>query len=237
MNGMRIFGIVMLLLAFSSCFRNQNNQSGQTITEGTDKSFEVIEVIQGNQYTYLKVVENMHIKWVAVTKQDAKRGESYYYDSELEMNNFHSKEIDRTFDAIFFVNQISKTPLQKNLADGMNIHQGKVPVQKENHIQLTKKEGELTLAQIFNDRESFAGKSLDIRGVVVKVNSGIMGKNWIHIQDGTGTDGGFDLTVTTQDIASVNDEVTFKGTLTLDKDFGSGYFYDIILEDAVLITP
>lgn len=236
MNGMRILVIGIVLLALSSCFRNQNNQAGQNAPQ-TDKSFEVIEVINGNQYTYLKVVENMNIKWVAVTRQDVNRGESYFYDSELEMNNFHSKEIDRTFDAIFFVNEISKTPLQDNPGDLMNAHHGKVPVQKESHVQLTKKEGELTLAQIFSDRNNFSGKSLEIRGIVVKVNSGIMGKNWIHIQDGTGADGGFDLTVTTQDMASVNDEVTFKGTLTLNKDFGAGYFYEIILEDAVLITP
>jgi len=234
---MRILGIVFMLMALSSCFRNQNRQNVQNAATGTDKSFEVIEVIHGNQYTYIKVVENMNIKWVAVTRQDVHRGESYYYDTELEMNNFHSKEVDRTFDAIFFVNQISKTPLDKNLADGLNAHHGKIPVQKESHIQLAKKEGELTLAQIFDERNSFAGKSLDIRGVVVKVNSGIMGKNWIHLQDGTGTDGGYDLTVTTQDLASVNDEVTFKGTLTLNKDFGSGYFYEILLEDAVLVNP
>lgn len=237
MHRLRVLGIVFLLFAFSSCFRNQNSQAVQNAAAGTDHSFEVIEVIQGNQYTYIKVVENMNIKWVAVTRQDVRQGESYYYDTELEMNNFHSKEVDRTFDVIYFVNQISKTPVQKNLADGINAHHGKIPVQKESHIQLAKKEGELTLAQIFDERTDFSGKSLDIRGVVVKVNSGIMGKNWIHIQDGTGTDGGYDLTVTTQDMASVNDEVTFKGTLTLNKDFGSGYFYEIILEDAVLVTP
>ena len=63
-----------------------------------------------------------------------------------------------------------------------------------------------------------------------------MGKNWVHIQDGTNSAGSFDLTVTTQEVAEVNDEVTFKGVITLDKDFGSGYFYDVIMEDAVLVT-
>jgi hypothetical protein len=64
-----------------------------------------------------------------------------------------------------------------------------------------------------------------------------MGKNWIHIQDGTsGSDGNYDLTITSQDVAEINDEVTFKGKITLEKDFGAGYFYDVIMEDAALLS-
>lgn len=61
-----------------------------------------------------------------------------------------------------------------------------------------------------------------------------MGKNWIHIQDGTKHNTSFDLTITTQNLPALNDEVTFKGTIMVNKDFGAGYFYDVIMENAVL---
>jgi hypothetical protein len=63
-----------------------------------------------------------------------------------------------------------------------------------------------------------------------------MGKNWVHLQDGTSNNGAFDLTITTQALPKVNDEVTFKGTVTLEKDFGAGYYYDVIMEDAELVN-
>jgi hypothetical protein len=69
---------------------------------------------------------------------------------------------------------------------------------------------------------------------VVKVNKQVMGKNWIHIQDGTDFNNDFDLTITTQDLAEIGDEVTFKGKISVNKDFGSGYSYEVIMEDAVL---
>ena len=71
-----------------------------------------------------------------------------------------------------------------------------------------------------------------MRGKVTKVNSGILGKNWVHIQDGTEAEGNFDLTVTTQETAKVGDVVVVQGKITLNKDFGSGYKYDVIMEEA-----
>jgi hypothetical protein len=94
----------------------------------------------------------------------------------------------------------------------------------------------LPLPKFLDNRQEYSGKEIEIRGVVVKVNKQIMGKNWIHIQDGTNSEGKFDLTITSQDLAEVNDEVTFKGKITLEKDFGSGYFYEVIMEEATLVS-
>ena len=142
----------------------------------------------------------------------------------------------------YFVNQISKTPLNQNPMGGvmpgagaMPAHSGKVETEEKSSISLNKQAGEITIAQIFKDRSDYLGKELEIRGVVVKVNNSVMGKNWIHIQDGTNNEGSFDLTITSQDVAEVGDEVTFKGKITLEKDFGAGYFYDVIMEDASLV--
>lgn len=244
MNMMRVFGIVMLVVLFSSCVRNKSGQVTQSDTTENQNIFEVSEVLQANSYTYLKVKENGDERWMAVTKQDVTPGEVYYYDEALQMTNFASKDLDRTFDVIYFVNQISKNPINKNFPGGMqgmggmtgNPHSGKVESDPKSNIQLEKANGEITIAEVFGNRQDYSGKEIEIRGVVVKVNKQIMGKNWIHIQDGTNSEGKFDLTITSQDLAEVNDEVTFKGIITLEKDFGSGYFYDVIMEEATLVN-
>ena len=90
------------------------------------------------------------------------------------------------------------------------------------------------MAEIYTQRTSLDKKQVSVRGKVVKVSEGIMGKNWVHIQDGTGNQNGGsnNLIVTTQDLPSVGDIVTAQGTIYKDKDFGSGYKYGVIMEEA-----
>lgn len=232
---MRVFLMLILVVVFSSCVRNKSGQQViQSPVPTNNKVFEVTEVIQTDRYTYLKVKENFSDRWVAVGKQEIAVGDVYYYDKALQMNNFPSKDLDRTFDVIYFVNQISKTPIAQSNAGSMPAHAGKIDSEKAK-VSLDKSDGEITVAQIFAKRDEYSSKEFEIRGVVVKVNKQVMGKNWIHIQDGTNYEGSFDLTVTSQELAEIGDEVTFKGKLTLNKNFGSGYFYDLIMEDAVLV--
>ncbi len=239
---MRIFVMMIFVVLFSSCIRNKNGLMTQQTAAG-EKAFEVAEVIQGSTYTYLRVKENGTEKWVAVTRQDAAAGDVFYYDQELQMNNFHSKEIDRTFDIIYFVSNISKTPLATDNPGAMGAmggmmgggqHSGKVSATQNSAIHLDKKDGEVTIANVFANRNEFAAKEFEIRGVVVKVNEQVMDKNWVHIQDGTSDNGNFDLTITTSELPAVNDEITAKGKLTLNKDFGYGYSYEVIMEDATV---
>lgn len=241
---MRIYSLLILVVIFSSCVRNKNGVAVQSSLQKSTNVFEVAEVLQANSYSYLKVKENGGERWVAVSKQEIHPGDVYYYDSALEMENFESKDLGRTFDVIYFVNQISKTPLSQQpmiggtmgMGDAMPPHSGKVETDKLSAISLDKSESELTLAKLFANREEYASKEVEIRGIVVKINKEIMGKNWIHIQDGTNHDDEFDLTITSQEIAEVGAEVTFKGKLSLNKDFGAGYVYDVIMEDARLIN-
>ncbi len=247
MNRMRAFGLVMLVVIFSSCVRNKSGLPVQNEVPVSSNVFEVKEVIQGDSYTYLNVNENAVEKWVAVSRQDANVGDVFYYDNELQMNDFHSKEIDRTFDKIYFVSQISKTPLTQQAQSPMGgmmpgmgdmaAHSGRVNTEEHSEISLEKSGNEISISQVFDNRNNYSGKEIEIRGVVVKVNNSVMGKNWIHIQDGTsGSDGSYDFTITSQDVVNVDDEVTFKGKITLNKDFGAGYFYDVIMEDATLLS-
>ncbi len=249
---MRVLVMLILVVVFSSCVKNKNGQLNQEQTAANGNSFEVAEVVQGSTYTYIKAKENSGEKWMAVSKQEVQTGEVYFYSEGLPMQNFHSKEIDRTFDEIYFVSEISKTPIKTGVTGGMGSgamggmgamegamtapeHQGKVGTEQNGSIAVKKSAGEITVAQVFANRNEYSGKEIEIKGIVVKVNKQVMDKNWIHIQDGTRDNGNFDLTITSADVAEVNDEITVKGKITLNKDFGYGYSYEVIMEDAKIV--
>ncbi|MBK6282098.1 MAG: hypothetical protein IPF54_04995 [Draconibacterium sp.] len=189
---------------------------------------------------------------MAISKQEVKPGEVYYYSEGLPMQNFHSKEVDRTFDEIYFVSAISKTPIKNGEMSGMGsgamggmgamggsgsepTHSGKISTEQNSAITIEKLAGEITVAQVFANRDNYSGKEIEIKGVVVKVNKEVMGKKWIHIQDGTNDNGNYDLTITSADLAEINDEVTGRGKIVLNKDFGYGYSYEVIMEDAQIV--
>lgn len=236
---MKFYQILFLALIVisTSCVKNKNGQQLANQMPTGEKAFEVKEVVQTSSYTYLKVDENFAERWVAVTRMEAAKGEKYYYDEALPMNNFHSKELDRDFEIIYFINKVSTSPMsaQAKMTEMPSSHSGKAKAPKSSSIKLEKTSDEITVAQVFEKRADFANKEIEIRGIVVKVTKEVMGKNWIHIQDGTTHDGSFDLTITTQDLPNKGDEATFKGTIILDKDFGAGYFYDVIMEDAKMV--
>lgn len=94
-------------------------------------------------------------------------------------------------------------------------------------------EGGKTVAEVYAEKDQLAGQEIVFRGKVVKTNAGIMGKNWLHVRDGSGAEGTNNLTVTTPFVLpNVGDTVLVTGVLELDKDFGMGYQYDLIIEDA-----
>jgi hypothetical protein len=100
------------------------------------------------------------------------------------------------------------------------------------YVKIEPCNGCTTISNLLSNKKSFSGKNIRVKGVVTKYNPQIMNKNWIHIQDGSEFQGGFDLTITTDKSVSLGDTVTFEGKLALDKDFGYGYFYTVLMEDA-----
>lgn len=229
--------ILILLIVATSCVKNKKEQAATNQSTTNEKSFEIKEVIQTSSYTYMKVSENSEDRWVAATKMEAKHGEKYFYDGALQMNNFHSKELDRTFEIIYFLNKVSSIPfsMQEKMNSMSSNHSGNAGSKQKSNVVLPKKDGEITIAQVFEKQSELKNKNVTIRGIVVKVNKQVMGKNWIHLQDGTDNNGSFDLTITSQDLPEQGDEATFKGTIILKKDFGAGYYYDVIMEDAQLL--
>jgi len=235
---MRSFIIfISVLFIFSGCVRKNKVPVAQISANPAMHEVKVEEVIQTSNYTYLKVTENGTENWIAVTRQEAQPGETYYYDKDMEMKNFESKELSRTFETIYFVQEISKEPIPAAtmpMQSSAN-HKGKISVEKKAGISVAPSDGSISIAQVYANRNEYAGKVIKVKGQVVKINEEVMGKNWIHIQDGSGESDDYDLAVTTLDGMKMDDIVTFEGTITLNKDFGAGYFYEIIMEDASLV--
>lgn len=237
--------ILAILVGFSGCVKKNKVPTAQNSANPAMHEVKVAEVIQTSNYTYLKVSDNGAESWLAVTSQEAAAGETYYYDQALEMKNFNSKELNRTFETIYFVQGLSKTPVAAPATSGgmggamggsmAAGHTGTTADAMKEGISVSPAENGVSIAKLYTDRASFGGKTIKMKGQVVKVNEEVMGKNWIHIQDGTKDGENFDLTITTLDLVKVDDVVTFEGIITLKKDFGAGYFYELIMEDAKLV--
>ena len=193
------------------------------------------EVIQSSNYTYLRVTEDSKETWIAISRREAEVGKTYYYEPNIEMNDFVSKELKRTFKSIFFVDKFSDQPILNVKANPSNTSKGNQPAVAKQGIKVEPIEGGITIAELYSKKDTYAGKTVKIRGEVVKYNAEIMGKNCVHLQDGTNSNGSFDITVTTNDVTKIGDIVTFEGSVTLKKDFGAGYYYEILIENAKIL--
>lgn len=94
----------------------------------------------------------------------------------------------------------------------------------------------LSIAEVHEQRESLAEQQVTVEGEVVKVNNGIMNRNFIHLEDGSGEGDTARLIVTSQDTAEVGDVIEAAGTVVLDTDFGMGYFYPTLVEESSLTS-
>ncbi|MEI7660977.1 MAG: hypothetical protein WCK34_02205 [Bacteroidota bacterium] len=234
MNRSKIVVIIVLLVLgvffiVTTCYRFGEKKAQKALPAGMH-GVVIEEAIQTSNYTYLRVKENNTMFWIAVVKTDSKAGDSVYYRNAFEMKNFVSKELGRTFPTVYFIQDpTSKMPVAQAAP---KLTPQKVEVVKKAGISVQVPKEGITLASLYKNPGDYKGKNVIIRGVVVKFNSQIMNKNWIHIQDGTESAGKFDLTITTKDSVAVGSTATFKGIIALDKDFGYGYSYDVIMEQA-----
>ncbi len=227
-----IFSVLIVLSCKDKSGYSKMN-STQTIVENDAHKIVVIEVVDGGSYTYLNVEDSATNYWMAIPSTKVKAGETYYYNGGLVMKDFESKQLNKTFDLITFVDGIRTNPEIKNEQENPHANSN-TPVATE--IKIEKPKGGTSLAELFSKRDSFSKKSIIVKGKVMKVNNAIMDKNWIHIVDGTQFENNKSLTVTTTEMVKVGDTVTFQGILILDKDFGQGYVYPVLLEQGKLIN-
>ena len=157
------------------------------------------------------------------------------------MKNYYSKTLDRTFEVVYFVGAINKAGNIKASPVGMGKTSAEIPkktsVIPTDFSNIKKPENGKTVEEIYSQKADLAGKQITLRGKVVKFSPEIMGKNWIHLQDGTGDPekNNHDLVVTTSGKAEKGAVITVEGTLHKDKDFGAGYRYAAIIEDAKVL--
>lgn len=193
-----------------------------------------METLDAGTYTYVRFDEDGREYWAAITARPVEIGATYYYKDAMEMTNFESKQLQRNFDTVLFIQELYDHPV-KNIPGTTTAdpHDHKISQSLDNIIVEPVKGG-ISIEELFRNKNKYNGEQVIVRGQVVKINKNIMERHWIHLQDGTDYDGNFDLTVTTTDpVDFQRDEiVTFKGTIAVEKDFGSGYKYNVIMEEA-----
>jgi hypothetical protein len=198
----------------------------------------VLEVLNAGNYTYARVDTGKKKLWLAGPTAQVKVGDRVVFSQGMEMKDFKSNALGRTFDVIYFVGNISRegvAPTGGQLPAGHpQVAKGASPAAdaKWDYSRLAKPAGGKTVAEILRDKTQLSGKKIIVRGKVVKFTGEIMGKNWLHLKDGSVKEGAEDLTVTTKATVKVGDTVLVRGAVATDKDFGFGYKYAVIVEDA-----
>ncbi len=198
---------------------------------------EVLEVKDVESFTYLRLKTKDGETWAAVGKAPVQKGAKVTIEDVTVMNNFESKSLKRTFPTIVFGSLAGANAQGRSDAMAM-VHSGKAKTTDSGDPHVPKAGGAnaFTVAEIITQAAELKDKTVLVAGKIVKYNPGIMGKNWIHLRDGSGSaaDGTNDLLVTTMSEAKVGDVVTVNGLVRTDKDFGAGYAYKVLIEEATL---
>ena len=237
---------IIFMFTFLSCKDNYKTQSSQVNTASSENNVVltepvsqvkaneselhtviVNEIIPTSNYTYLKVTEKEKQFWIAVNKADAKVGETYYYVGGDLKTNFTSKALDRVFNELYLVGNL----VSSNHGNMSEITSSNETAKIETKTVPT--QGSIKIADLVNNPKQYEGQKVQIDGVCTKINLGIMNRNWIHLKDGSKDD--YDLVVTSNEEVAIGSKVTIKADVILNKDFGAGYKYDLILENGILV--
>jgi len=236
-------GILVTLLACSSftllnsgiigfAYADQNNTDG--IQQQTPNKIygKVTDIIEAAGYTYAEVDAGEEKVWAAAPTTPLKIGDMIAFSTGMPMKNFHSNSMKRDFPIIYFVSRfITDNPSQTGTSTEMASPHGNIkPVPTAKAVEgIHKVEGGNTIAEVYTDKQKLNGKAIRVRGQVTKFTANVMNKNWLHIRDSSTQD---DLTITTDSTAAIDAVVVVEGKLALDKDYGYGYVYTLIVEDA-----
>jgi hypothetical protein len=219
---------------------------------------EVLEVKAVANFTYLRLKTDSGEVWAAVINTPVMQGTTVTIENAIVMKNFESKTLKKTFPIILF-GSLAGAPgnapgssmegVTGNPMGGMTGSSTGAPMTEKPastlpksmktvdiHVPKAKGANARTVAEIVTKGTELKDKTVVVRGKVVKYNAGIMGKNWIHLRDGSGSisDNTNDILVTTANQTKLGDVVTARGVVHTDKDFGAGYAYKVLIEDATL---
>ena len=214
---------------------NAENLTPSTEIEKGKIYGKVIETIDSGSYTYVHVDSGKGKYWAATAPVTLQTGSMVSFETAMQMTNFTSKTLDRTFDIIYFVGALNTDQVGDQVAQAdAKIPAGHVPINSDDAIKvdnIKKATNGITIDEALTQKQKLAGQTVVIRGVVVKYTPQVMKKNWIHIRDSSSSK---DLTVTTSSTVEKGDVILVSGKLQLDQDFGYGYVYDVLLEDSTV---
>jgi len=245
--------IICVITAFAGCKNTESTKSGessksresfqspQSLQATQDKiplAGKIVETMDSGNYTFVNIEHNGRTTWVATPRMNVMIGQDISLKPGMTMTNFESKTLNRTFATIIFSSGVIDDYTGPILTD-KPVDKSQVQSAVTEPIRVDKATGPdaYTVSELYEKIASLENKSVVIRGKVVKFSPGIMGKNWIHIQDGSGDSaaGTHDLVVTSQETTSLGEVITIQGTLYKDKDFGSGYNFAVIVEEAGIL--
>lgn len=210
----------------------------------------ILEIKPAMGYKYLKIDENGTEIWVAIANAPVAIGDKVGYDKQTMMTNFKSKTLDQEFKEIFFASDVY-LPQKVQRPKSMKEMLGLSAVKKDPHAGMGRglspveengtpakafvKKDAYTIEEIHMWRKALKDQIISIKGSVFKVSRNIMKLDWVHLGDGTGNEKKLtdDLVFTaTNTTLKQGDNVIAKGKVIVDKDFGYGYFYKVIIQDA-----
>ncbi|MBC2839257.1 hypothetical protein [Robiginitalea sp. SC105] len=196
----------------------------------------VSEVLPADNYWYLQVNEGDRVYWIATRTGNATKGGTYFYNEAVQKKNFESPALGRVFDTLYLVTRLVTESERSRLRKGPpNPHalqgdRSENPVSPEGNPEKVTRIG---IHQLLKSPEEHAGSWVEVTGICTKVNSGIMGRNWVHLRDPD--EESAELVLTTGATTEAGQTVTFRARVSLNRDFGAGYRYDILLEDGLLL--
>lgn len=199
----------------------------------------VLEVKDVESYTYLRLKTKDGETWAAVARTPVKKDAEVTIENAMVMNNFESKSLKKTFDKIVFGTLRGAGAGAAGAGGDMAaMHSGitKAPDLKDVKVPKATGPDARTVSEIVTKRAELKDRTVLVRGKVVKYTPEVLGKNWIHLRDGTGSasDNTDDVLVTTKDQARIGDVVVVKGVVHTDRDLGAGYSYKVLVEEATL---
>ena len=225
----------------------------------------VVETMDAAGYTYVKVDEEGNVYWIAGPRSVVVVGSSISYIEQMVMKDFTSKSLNRTFEYLMFTttiipagqsadtavagtqkahdcedcgNGVKTAPAvqQQAAASTESSTQAAPAVQEQAEpISVAKAEGGYSVEELYTKKAELKGQKITLQAKVVKVSKNIMGKDWVHLQDGTGAAGSTNDIIATglNTTVKVGDVVTAQATLNTDVDLGYGYFFAVILEESI----
>lgn len=235
--------------------------------ESGSRTGTILETMDASGYTYLHLDTGKEKIWIAIPETEVQQGAKITFLDGMTMQNFQSKTLNKTFPTIIFSSGLEgknmksphgtsakKEPAGSSFADAVKSESVKPQASSaqqpatggsagaivpfvELKVEKAAGDNSYSVAELYNQSKELDGKQVRIRGKVVKFSPNIMGKNWVHIQDGSGDPmkNTHDLVITTTGQVASDDIITFEGIVTANKDFGFGYKYDVLIEQAEIM--